>query len=279
VGELPPYFGCSSSNSIIHKGQARFFTSYLPSFWWKSRETLVSQDLAAKLAAIGFGNHWATVDTRLRDAYGNMDVTTIPIKFFGIPTQETITSFWHGLSVALAEDESILRIEGCKGIGYILSLLLALCPEDFCVYQDDKHFFDDERLNIVVVIGNDGKDLFKIEKLINWSKPAVKGILSSVATYPGIQHEPHSLRWEGHLADQLTLWCAGINVGCTTEITTTDVELIWMIANTIYGDALYNLKTQNQSQLPKNGFLSVLGPFPSKPIRDALLLTFWIQPS
>ncbi|KAF8242563.1 hypothetical protein K440DRAFT_565125, partial [Wilcoxina mikolae CBS 423.85] len=117
----------------------------------------VSQVLAAKLAAIGFGNYLATVVTRLREAYLNMDVTTIPTEFLDIPTQETIASFLQGLSVALTEDQSILRLEGCKGIGYILSLVLALCPEDVWVYLENEPFFQGERRNIVVVIGNDRK--------------------------------------------------------------------------------------------------------------------------
>ena len=100
----------------------------------------VARTLGNKLAAFGFGNHLALHVTRVRRAYFDSGVE-IPKDLLIFPTVETMAEFLHGLSRALREQNSMLYFQGCKGVGYMLAIAMAICPDDVFVSVENELIF------------------------------------------------------------------------------------------------------------------------------------------
>lgn len=88
--------------------------------------------LADKLQVVGFGTILAKQVCRIHDAYENLK-ERVPCDILESLSQDWMAEFLIGVSRALREENAILRVRGCYGLGYISALMVTLFPDDCTV--------------------------------------------------------------------------------------------------------------------------------------------------
>jgi len=237
----------------------------------------VATNLSRKLAAFGFGNHLAFHVTRVREVYLYANLP-IPKNLLVFPTVETMAEFLHCLSRALQEEQSMLYFEGCQGVGYMLAIVMALCPEDALVTIENEVVLRGPRQSVVFAIRSESPTQFSIESIIygggTRNNPHVVGTKS---TGPSICLSPISLKWDGCLSDTLDLAFINVGAASTVLVRTACVELITSILYSLSGSQLYS--KPNGCSLPANGFAGLLGPDSWARVRNTLTRIFNCEPS
>lgn len=107
--------------------------------------------LSNKLAAVGYGSHFALHVTRIREVYFNSGLV-IPTTLLDRFTVETMVEFLCALRTALQEENSVLYFEGCEGAGQVVALVMALCPDDALVLVEHEVIFQGGRGNVTISI-------------------------------------------------------------------------------------------------------------------------------
>ena len=122
----------------------------------------VATTVSNKLKTLAFGNHLGTHVTRIREAYLNSgrDIPRNPLSL------ETLTEFLAALHTALYEESSVLYVEGCRGIGVIVALVVALCPNDTVINVENESLFQGERRSIIISIKSEFKTHFGLETVL-----------------------------------------------------------------------------------------------------------------
>ncbi|KAJ6138764.1 hypothetical protein N7471_005250 [Penicillium samsonianum] len=88
--------------------------------------------LADKLALIGFGTIIANQVCRIHEAYTTLQ-QKVPINLLEELNEGWVAEMLVNISYALREDEGIMQIRGCCGMGYILALVITLFADDCTV--------------------------------------------------------------------------------------------------------------------------------------------------
>jgi len=232
--------------------------------------------LSKKLAAFGFGNHLASHVTRIREAYFNSGVE-VPADLLVFPTVETMTEFLHCLSRALQEEQSLLYFQGCKRVGYLLAIAMALCPDDILVTVENEVIFQGERRSVFFDINCSSKTKFSIESILYTSGNRLKSPQLVSVDKRKLFHRSVNLKWDGCLSDALDLALAQVGAHFTMPIRIACVELICAIIFSLSGRDLCGSRSLNR--LPSNGFKSLLGEDGIKRVRETLKRIFVCEPS
>ncbi|EPS32156.1 hypothetical protein PDE_07116 [Penicillium oxalicum 114-2] len=92
--------------------------------------------LADKLALIGFGTIIAKQVCRIHEAYAKLQ-QKVPINILEELNEDWMAEMLVDISHALQEDEGVIQIRGCCGMGYILALVVTLFADDCTVTIED----------------------------------------------------------------------------------------------------------------------------------------------
>ncbi|KAG2417640.1 hypothetical protein HFD88_008859 [Aspergillus terreus] len=92
----------------------------------------VAQVLADKLAAVKFGSILAEQVCRIHKAYQQLQ-QDLPVNLLEPMNDNWLSEVLVMISHALREDKRMIRIRGCCGMGYILSLVVTLFAHDCLV--------------------------------------------------------------------------------------------------------------------------------------------------
>ena len=259
----------------------------------------VASTLSNKLRALGFGSHLALHVTRIREVYFNSG-QAIPQDLLSTPTVETMVQFLQDLSRALREETSIIYWEGREGAGYIVSLVMALCPEDVWVSVEGDLILQGDRRSVVISIMSEGPTRFSLETLLHGSGTRSTAQLVIVRDAE-LDRTGWSLsmKWEGSLADAIDLKLVEIGARSTYELRLSCVELLATVVFTCSGEELSNRAREVSDTgqingkvyriyphsdypdvpLPDSGLKGLLGPDPMNRVRDRLSLLFLAEPS
>jgi len=237
----------------------------------------VAGTLSKKLAALGFGNHLADHVTRVRQAYFDSGIE-VPRDLLVLPTLETMTDFLHSLSRALQEEHSMLYFQGCKGVGYMLAIAMALCPDDVLVTVENEVIFQGQRRSAIFDIQAASTTQFSIESILYAGGKRTETHLVSVQLSQKLIHRPLRLKWDGCLAASLDLTLGTIGARFTSAVRISCVDLISAIIGSVSGTDLC-AKRASHSPLPYNGFRGLLGPNGMSRVRETLKCIFHCEPS
>ncbi|KAJ5930795.1 hypothetical protein N7466_006288 [Penicillium verhagenii] len=109
-----------------------------------------TQVLADKLAVFGFGTIIANQVCRIHEAYRQLQ-REAPMNILEEISEDWMAEILVSISYALREDENILRIRGCCGIGYILTLAVALFTDDCIVMIEGLVIHQGSRSSSIIV--------------------------------------------------------------------------------------------------------------------------------
>ena len=260
-----------------------------------SQLSQVASTLSQKLGALGFGSHLAFHVTRIREVYFNSGLD-IPPNLLSTPSIETMVQFLQALSKALCDESAVLHWEGTEGVGIILSIVMAICPDDAWVSVENELISKGDRRSVVISIKAEGPTRFSLETLLHGTSTRSTPHLV-VLKHREVYDMGWSLnmKWEGSLADSIDLKLLSVGARSTYELRVSLVELIAAVVFSRSGDALSNRSsnisetgvfnsTQRYSEypdvpLPDSGLKGLLGPHPINHVRERLLLLFLAEPS
>jgi hypothetical protein len=243
----------------------------------------VATTLSNKLGAIGFGTHLATQVTRIRETYFNSGLEIPGTLLYQLSTTSMV-ELLVGVHRALTEEASMLYVEGCEGIGIIVALLTALCPDDVSVAVENETIFQGKRQSISISIRGDTPTRYEIETVLIGVRGQFPRPLVSTCPEKGqaLNLGPMRLKWRGCLAAMLDLAFVRVGVGPTAELRSTVADLIASIAFTMPLEDHFQ-KTDSRPTgtpiLPQDGFRSILGPLAYNRVRDILAEILLAEPS
>jgi hypothetical protein len=110
---------------------------------------IMSKELGAKFKKI-WESHVADIRTTLRSFL--CDAPTL----FNTVAVEMMLQFFLQLSNILSNKRSPLRIDGCEGIGRLVTFAMAFCPDDLCVRVHEKIVFQGKRDLVNILLKSEG---------------------------------------------------------------------------------------------------------------------------
>src|SRR5438045_4363692 len=79
---------------------------------------------------------------------------------------ETMAELLSALQAALQDESEMLYVEGFQGLGVIVAIIMALCPNDVLVNIEDVTLFQGERQSVVISIKLNTQTRFGLETII-----------------------------------------------------------------------------------------------------------------
>lgn len=237
----------------------------------------VAANLSNKLTPLAFGSHLAVHVTRIRETYFNCGLD-IPRTILDNFTMETMADFFSALHSALHEETSLLYIEGFQGLGPIVAIVLALCPDDTRISVENETLFQGARRSVVISINSKRQTKFVLETILR-DERVTSDLVFSVDM--GLHNAPTklwpfnhlSMKVDGCLSDALNLALVPVATSSTPELRFSIVELITAIS--------FSCKTNGLRcpEPPREGLKDLLGPDIMNRLRDKLTLLFGVEPS
>jgi hypothetical protein len=205
----------------------------------------VAGKLHNKLGPLAFGSHLAFHVTRIREIYFHCGPST-PGTLLDNLSVETMAELLAALHIALHDESSILYVEGFQGLGPIVALVMALCPDDVMINIEDTIYSQGKRRSIVISLKAQNKTKFGLETIVRerqiWNDLVVppKGRTGD----DGSNGKRHSLwnlsmRLDGCLSDVLELALAAVPSQSSNDLRHTVVELTTAIVFSFTRDDLY----------------------------------------
>ena len=240
----------------------------------------LAEVVSNKLKPLAFGQHYANGVTRIRETYMRINIDLPPKASASLLERLIIDSMVELLDAvrqALRDSTLLLYIEGLRGLGGIVSLLMALCPDDVILLVEGGAIFRGPRCNIIISVKREEKTSFHLEKIIHGNKScphAVEFRPDEFLAHPG-GYSPYdhlTMKAEGCLAkttEQLLI----VTTKPLQPVITSFVNLIGAIVFSFTG-----VDFGLGSDLPHDGLRSLLGPRPHSHIRDKLTFLFGISP-
>ncbi|KAL9117553.1 MAG: hypothetical protein Q9187_005911 [Circinaria calcarea] len=111
----------------------------------------VSKCIFAKVNSVGFTHHLADTVTRIRQVYLNLQKNAPPQLLEG-PSDDGLVDFLDGMSRALRDSDTLLRVTGISGMATIASLALLICPEDTTLSVEQIVIHQGSRLSVLIEI-------------------------------------------------------------------------------------------------------------------------------
>jgi len=243
--------------------------------------------LSSKLGILGFGSHLGQEVTRIREIYLNSNLP-IPSTLIDRPTTNSMVEFLKALNRALTDETALLYVEGCSGIGLIVALLTALCPEDISISVENEITFRGHRNSVIVSIQVNQPIRFWVETRLTGDGVNVLPHLVAIDSsrdVGSIMHLCCNLKWDGFLAAHLDLLFLEEGYQVPDELRSACAELIASIALSISpedlidprldpryprGDLEGGLSDMNSNPRLEAGFSNLLGLYPRNRISDQL---------
>jgi hypothetical protein len=159
--------------------------------------------LKAKLACLGFGNVLVKQMTRVYDAYKHLQVA-MPTDLLDSFSAETAVDLLHAISRALREEQCIVRISGTSCLGYILSAVMMLFPDDAMVSVENYVIHEGPRRSILIELTSESSQLppqIAVEDLLGYSRTVNLPIVPQPESDYTVSQK--SLSWDGWIANRI----------------------------------------------------------------------------
>lgn len=242
----------------------------------------VAKVLSNKLGSLAYGTHLALHVTRIREAYFNAGLQ-IPRNLLDSVTINTMVDILVDLRTALTEEHSILYFEGCQGLGNIVALLLAICPDDVSLAVENEIIFQGTRRSVVISIKAGSSTRFGVETIILDKEPTPLCHILSIRETQGLGScSVGRYKWDGFLALQLDLACLRVGLRATPELRSICANLIIsMVFRTSRDrDDRPSRKSEHTCLMfPRRKFQRLLGPLAHNRVQDSLKRTLRAEPS
>ncbi|KAL7783809.1 hypothetical protein V8C37DRAFT_414650 [Trichoderma ceciliae] len=241
----------------------------------------LAEIVANKLQPLAFGQHHAIQVTRIREVYFNLGIELPTSTLSSLLDRITVDSMVDLLSVvqqALREETSMAYIEGFQGLGGIVSLLMALCPDDILLLVENGIIFQGQRRSVVISVAREKTTSFSVEKILRETKSS-----SSQAAHfrsddflasPGriSSYEYLTMKTQGCLANMVDQLFSTFKLGSTRNVTASLATVVGEIMCSFTGGDF-----GPHSQFPEAGLLSLLGHHPHEHVRDRLAVFFGVE--
>jgi hypothetical protein len=109
---------------------------------------IMSKELGAKFKEI-WESHVGDIRTTL---FSSIDTPTL----FNSVSMEMMLQFFLQLSNVLSNKRSPLCIDGCEGVGRLVTFAMAFCPDDLCVRVHEKVVFQGKRDLVNISLKSEG---------------------------------------------------------------------------------------------------------------------------
>jgi hypothetical protein len=217
---------------------------------------------------LGFGNILAEQVMRVHKVFEHLQ-ESVPPDFLHPISRESMVDLLAALSRAFCEEETLVRVSGSLGMGYIVAMAAILFPMDttliigsFVVLESTKILIS---LEIELTSNSDCPTQIRIEKLLKNETPdslPIK-IVSHEATST---RSSRSFEWTGHVADLLCLQLADFGVSCTSALLIACCDILLLLPKLV-------------GISKGKDFYSLLGPEPMQRIYHVCRLVFRQTPS
>ncbi|KAI0855021.1 hypothetical protein F4860DRAFT_522036 [Xylaria cubensis] len=241
----------------------------------------LAEVVSNKLKPLAFGQHHANELTRIRQTYMNLGIELPPRTSESLLERLTIESMVElldSMQQALQDSALLLHIEGFRGLGGVVSLLMALCPDDVILLVEGAPIFHGQRHNIIVSVKLDETTSFHLEKIIYGNKSSLHAVtfrpnefLARPGAYSSYDHL--TMETEGCLA-RTAEQILGVTTKSPQPVIASFSNLIGAIMLSFTG-----VDFGLGSDFPRDGFRSLLGPCSHARIRDKLTFLFEVSPS
>ena len=224
----------------------------------------------AKTSTLGFTHFLAETVTRIRQVYLNLSKPA-PAQLLEDSENNYLLEFLNGLTHALREDHTILRVTGVWAMGTIATLSLMICPEDTLLSVEQIVLHRGSRQNVLIDITNSDASIsnpdsttlqtfhthFRLEKPINGANELRsvanvvdnKSISRSYAVH-------HIFSWDAWLLDTAKLRCMECGIDFP-EVAASKVADI--IARMHHSFHFFDEGSKEGSQFPSPTFADLLG--------------------
>jgi hypothetical protein len=224
--------------------------------------------LENKMACLGFGNLYAAQVTRLRQCFFEAGLD-IPNDLADTPTEEDMCAFLICLRDALRDEHLVLRYSGTKCAGSLVSMVLAMCPEDVWVEVNGETVTRGCRDSVMFSItsGQDGVSNFHVERVLRAHTKDFHQNHIVEGKHVFNQHLHFS--WNGMLSSQvdIALAIAGAKPSDLVKQALADLVATMTIS---FSGAEWAAHMIHQGYLPSRGFKTLLGPMYRQVIEERL---------
>lgn len=221
----------------------------------------VVDQLASKLAIMGFGNLLAREAVWINDAYGQLN-TPYPTKLLDGITAESAVELLHAISRALTEETLLVRISGSQGMAYILCLVKTMFPHDLLVTVENIVVYEGGRNNIILEIST-SKDrdptTIRLENVLKMN-PSLALPIELDYRRIGLGGAGY-FQWQGWVAHRLQLFFAEQGLNCPEEIRIACAQLLLRLPAEMKGSRLR--MQPGGHNLLSSGLISLLGNYPN----------------
>lgn len=232
----------------------------------------VSQLLFGKLSALGFGNILAEEVLQIHKVFEHLQ-ESVPSDFLDPISRESMVDLLTALSRAFCEEETLVRISGSQGMGYIVAIAAILFPMDttliigsFIVREGTGKLIS---LEFEWSANSNCSTQIRVEKVLKKETP--DSVPISIVPQEGSQSRlSYCFKWTGHLADRLYIHFADFGVPCTPALVIACCDLLLLLPE---------LVKVSFNHVPRLHFLSLLGPEPVQRIYHVCRLVFRQVPS
>ena len=224
--------------------------------------------LRAKMATLDLAGMLAHEATRVRLVYLECNLPQ-PLRLLDSISTEHLVDALEIISRAVREDKIIARFTGAIGIGRILFLLMAMCPDDCLVTVEGMTVHKGIRSKIIVNIVSKGVLSVQIEEDLG-----IQGVSIPLGNPTGRRlardegfTERLDYKWGGWLGHRLDLWFFNLGFTCSKEIKLACCALLMRYKDIINtSDLNYRLRT------------ALLGPKVHADVRSRLQMVFGVEP-
>ncbi|PHH63856.1 hypothetical protein CDD81_5413 [Ophiocordyceps australis] len=238
--------------------------------------------IANKLRPLAFGSHLISCIGDIHRAYDAMGITVPLETMMSLRDQldvERMVELLDGVQLALRDENVFVLINGFRGLGSIVALLAALCPDDLQVLVEGNVHIDSSRPSVIVSLVHDTQETkINVEQVLRDCKTTrplpvlfrpndAQTHLERLSTFDRL-----SLSTEGCLATMVQDQLSKVSRGSTTAAMASFVDLIAAIMWSFMGTDF----DANLSRFPRHGLRTMLGPDARDRIVDKLGLYFGV---
>ncbi|KAI1644371.1 uncharacterized protein F4817DRAFT_219801 [Daldinia loculata] len=238
----------------------------------------LAEIISNKLQPLGFGQHHAVQLTRIREAYLNSGIEIPPSTSESLLERlsiESMVELLDAVQQALRDETTIVHIEGFQGLGGIIALLTALCPDDILLLVENGILFKGPRQSIIISVMHQKKTTFSIEKLALRQLPLTFRD-SEFLSQPGrlSSYEHCTVRVQGCLARMVEQLFTPITFQSVRGVVASFTDLVGAMVLSFIGTDF-----GSNAHFCRDGLHSLLGPHFHETIRGKLSLFFEVEPS
>ncbi|KAE8453307.1 hypothetical protein EG329_011374 [Mollisiaceae sp. DMI_Dod_QoI] len=243
----------------------------------------LAEIVSNKLEPLAFGHHHAVHLTRIRETYLYLNIEmprSTSSTLLDRLTVESMVGLLDAVQQALRGESFMVYIEGFKGLGGIIAILMGLCPNDILLLVENGIIFEGKRRSIVISVLHERETTFTVEEIIRDDRSSSAlpvffrddGFPANASRISPYDHI--SMKIQHCLADMVDQIFVAVTFRSTRDVVVSFVKLIAAIVCSFTGSDF-----GPNSRFPRGGLRSLLGPHTQERIRDKLALLYGTEPA